>query len=96
MRRFNLTDRQAAAILNLRLRHLAKLEEMKIRAEQTELEQERDSLEQTLGSTRRLKTLIRKEIEADAENTAMSVAHRWWSGVWPLRWTRPSSCRGSQ
>ena len=96
MRRFNLTERQAEAILNLRLRHLAKLEEMKIRAEQTELEQERDSLEQTLGSTRRLKTLIRKEIEADAENTAMSVAHRWWSGVWPLRWTRPSSCRGSQ
>jgi topoisomerase-4 subunit A len=67
MRRFNLTDRQAEAILNLRLRHLARLEEMKIRAEQTELEQERDSLEQTLGSPRRLKTLIRKEIQADAE-----------------------------
>jgi topoisomerase-4 subunit A len=66
MSRFNLTDEQAEAILELKLRHLAKLEEMNIRGEQDELSKERDELEKTLGSTRRLRTLIRKEIEADA------------------------------
>jgi topoisomerase-4 subunit A len=49
------------------LRHLAKLEEMKIRGEQDELEQERQALEKTLGSERLLNRLIRKEIERDAE-----------------------------
>ncbi len=67
MARFNLSDTQAEAILELKLRHLARLEEMKIRGEQQELEQERQKLEQILGSNRRLRTLIRKEIEADAE-----------------------------
>jgi topoisomerase-4 subunit A len=67
MRRFGLSDKQAEAILNLRLRHLAKLEEFKIRAEQKELEKERDWLQKTLGSKQRLRTLIRKEIQADAE-----------------------------
>ncbi|MCU7842800.1 MAG: DNA topoisomerase IV subunit A [Candidatus Thiodiazotropha sp. (ex Monitilora ramsayi)] len=67
MKRFSLSEIQAEAILNLRLRHLAKLEEMKIRGEQAELEKERDSLEKILGSKQRLRTLIRKEIEADAE-----------------------------
>ena len=67
MRRFNLSDTQAEAILDLKLRHLAKLEEMKIRGEQEELEAERNKLEALLGSTRRLRTLIRKEIMADAE-----------------------------
>ena len=67
MQRFDLTDRQAEAILELKLRHLAKLEEMKIRAEQEELAAERDQLEKTLGSARRLKTLIRKELLDDAE-----------------------------
>ena len=67
MSRFGLSDRQAEAILNLRLRHLARLEEIKIRGEQKELEQERDSLQRTLGSKQRLRTLIRKEIQADAE-----------------------------
>ncbi len=67
VKRFSLSETQAEAILNLRLRHLAKLEEMKIRGEQAELEQERKSLEQILGSAQRLRTLIRKEIEADAE-----------------------------
>ncbi len=66
MSRFNLTDEQAEAILELKLRHLAKLEEIAIRGEQDELSKERDELEKILGSTRRLKTLIRKEIEADA------------------------------
>jgi topoisomerase-4 subunit A len=66
MARFALTDAQAEYVLNTRLRHLARLEEMKIRAEQEALAKERESLEQTLGSERRLKTLVRKEIEADA------------------------------
>ncbi len=67
MERFSITDRQAEAILELKLRHLAKLEEIKIRAEQEELSEERKTLEKTLGSESRLKTLIKKEIQADAE-----------------------------
>ncbi|MDX1526525.1 MAG: DNA topoisomerase IV subunit A [Pseudidiomarina maritima] len=67
MRRFALSDTQAEAILELKLRHLAKLEETKLTAEQNELEQERDHLQLLLSSDRRLKTLIRKEILADAE-----------------------------
>lgn len=67
MRRFSLSDKQAEAILELKLRHLAKLEEMKIKGEQDELEEERQKLETLLGSDRRLKTLIKKEILADAE-----------------------------
>ena len=67
MDRFGLTDIQAESILELKLRHLAKLEEMKIRGEQDELEKERDQLEKILGSDRRLKTLIKKELAADAE-----------------------------
>lgn len=68
MKRFGLSDIQAEAILELKLRHLAKLEEMKIRGEQDELEKERESLEKTLGSERRLKNLIKKEIAADAQS----------------------------
>ncbi len=67
MTRFEISDIQAEAILDLKLRHLAKLEEMKIRGEQAELAEERDYLEKILGSAKRLKTLIRKEIIADAE-----------------------------
>ena len=67
MRRFELSDKQAEAILELKLRHLAKLEEIKIRGEQDELEEERKKLETLLGSDRRLKTLIKKEILEDAE-----------------------------
>lgn len=65
--RFSLSNDQAEAILNLKLRHLAKLEEMKIKGEQKELADERDLLEKTLGSKQRMKTLIRKELQADAE-----------------------------
>ena len=68
MKRFKLSDVQAEAILNLRLRNLAKLEEMKIRGEQDELNDERDTLEKTLKSAARLKTLIKKEILEDAES----------------------------
>jgi topoisomerase IV subunit A len=67
MERFGLSDAQAEAILELKLRHLARLEEMKIRAEQQALSAERDGLEKTLGSERRLRTLVRQEIGADAE-----------------------------
>ncbi|QQD17696.1 DNA topoisomerase IV subunit A [Spongiibacter nanhainus] len=67
MERFGLSDVQAEAILELKLRHLAKLEEMKIRGEQEDLAAERDSIELTLGSTRRMKTLVRKELLATAE-----------------------------
>ena len=67
MERFGLTDVQAEAILELKLRHLAKLEEIKIRGEQDALEKERAALEKTLGSPLLLNRLIRKEIERDAE-----------------------------
>ncbi|NLS12321.1 DNA topoisomerase IV subunit A [Vibrio sp. SM6] len=67
MARFGITEIQADAILDTKLRHLAKLEEMKIRGEQDELEKEREKLEQLLGSERRLNTLLKKEIKADAE-----------------------------
>ncbi len=67
MARFKLSDTQAEAILELKLRHLAKLEEMKIRAEQKELSDERDALEKILNSPKRMTTLIRKEITEDAE-----------------------------
>ena len=67
MSRFALSDKQAEAILELKLRHLAKLEEQKLKGEQDELNKEREQLEKILGSDRRLKTLIRKELLADAD-----------------------------
>ncbi len=67
MERFKLTDIQAEAVLELKLRHLAKLEEMKIKGEQDELEKERKALEKTLGSKRLLNRLIKTELEWDAE-----------------------------
>ncbi|MBL6897694.1 MAG: DNA topoisomerase IV subunit A, partial [Luminiphilus sp.] len=59
---FKITDIQAEAVLDLKLRNLAKLEEMKIRGEQDELAEERDALKKTLGSEARLKTLIKREL----------------------------------
>jgi topoisomerase IV subunit A len=67
MKRFKLSDEQAEAVLELKLRKLAKLEEMKIQGELDELNEERKSLKQILGSNQRLKTLVKKEIIADAE-----------------------------
>jgi len=67
MERFGLTDVQAEAVLELKLRHLAKLEEMKIKGEQEELEKERQALEKTLGSKKLLDRLIKTELERDAE-----------------------------
>ena len=70
MARFNLSEIQAEAILNLRLRHLAKLEEHALQAEKSQLEKERDEMQLTLSSERRLNTLIKKEIQADAKTFA--------------------------
>lgn len=67
MSHFDITGTQAEAILELKLRNLARLEEMKIRGEQAELEEEREYLETTLGSKQRMKTLVKKELLADAE-----------------------------
>ena len=67
IKKFKITERQAEAILELKLRQLAKLEEIKIVAEQKELEAERKKLEQLLKSAARLKTFIKGEIKADAE-----------------------------
>ncbi|MFI3245947.1 MAG: DNA topoisomerase IV subunit A [Ferrimonas sp.] len=68
MARFGLSATQAEAILEIKLRQLAKLEEMKIRGELDELAQERDKLQRLLSSERRLKTLVKKELLADAES----------------------------
>jgi len=67
MTRFELTQIQAEAILEIKLRQLAKLEEFKIRAEQDELNIEREYLEKTLNSKARMNTLIKKEILEAAE-----------------------------
>ncbi|MBT6502629.1 MAG: DNA topoisomerase IV subunit A, partial [Deltaproteobacteria bacterium] len=64
---FSLSDSQAEAILSLRLRNLAKLEEAKIRTEHDALEEERIAIEKILNSKTRLKTLVRKELQADAK-----------------------------
>ena len=67
MKRFALSDEQAEAILETKLRHLARLEEMKIREEQKELAQERDEIDKILKSKARLKKLVRDELITDAE-----------------------------
>ncbi len=65
--RFALSEEQTDYILDTRLRQLARLEEMKIRGEQDELESERDRLISTLGSKAKLKKLIKDELLADAK-----------------------------
>ena len=67
MKKFKLSELQADAILDLRLRQLARLEEEKIRGEQEELDAERVDLQKTIKSKARLKTLIKKELTEDAE-----------------------------
>ena len=67
MERFGISDTQAEAILELKLRHLAKLEEMKIRGEQDQLEKERAAIRKVLGSKAMLKAMIRREISDDAK-----------------------------
>ncbi len=68
MERFGLTDAQAEAILELRLRHLARLEEMKIRGEQGDLERERDELRAILGDEAKLREQVKQELLSDVEN----------------------------
>ncbi|HHF7347521.1 TPA: DNA topoisomerase IV subunit A [Legionella feeleii] len=63
--RFKLSERQAEAILEMKLRHLAKLEEIKLRAELDDLNNERDSLQTILANEKRLKALVKDEITAD-------------------------------
>jgi topoisomerase-4 subunit A len=72
MARFALSDIQADAILDLKLRNLAKLEEMKIRGEQSDLSDERDGLEKTLGSNALMTKLIRSEL--------VDIAHEYGDG----------------
>ncbi|MGA0085486.1 MAG: DNA topoisomerase IV subunit A [Steroidobacteraceae bacterium] len=67
MKRFSLSEEQADAILDTKLRHLAKLEEMKIRGEQAELAKEKADLESILGSEKKLRKLVSTELTADAE-----------------------------
>ena len=67
MVRFDLSEAQTDYILDTRLRQLARLEEIKIKSEQEELSRERDEIEKVLGSDARLKTLIKKELLAAAE-----------------------------
>lgn len=62
MARFDLSDAQAESILELKLRNLAKLEEMKLRGEQADLMEERAELEATLGSQEKLNDLIKREL----------------------------------
>ncbi|WP_114417471.1 DNA topoisomerase IV subunit A [Marinospirillum perlucidum] len=68
IRAFGLSDRQADAILDLKLRNLARLEEEKIRGEENELEKERKKLTQLLGSDSQLRQLLKDELEKDAED----------------------------
>ncbi|MDQ5909110.1 MAG: topoisomerase subunit [Pseudomonadota bacterium] len=68
--RFGLSDIQAEAILETKLRHLARLEEMKLRGEQDQLRKEQTQLQELLSSEKRLKTLIRKEIQDDVKRFA--------------------------
>ena len=65
--RFNLSDRQAEDILEIRLRQLARLEAIKIETELKELRDEQGKLEEIIGSPATLRRLMVKEIEADAK-----------------------------
>jgi len=64
--RFGLSEDQADYILETRLKQLARLEEMKIRAEQDELAKEREQIRATLDSKAKLKKLVKDELLADA------------------------------
>ncbi len=64
---FDLTETQAEYILETKLRHLARLEEMKIKEEQTKLLKEQKKLNGLLGSPKKLTQLIRDEIEKIGE-----------------------------
>jgi topoisomerase-4 subunit A len=67
MRRFELSAVQVEAILQIRLRQLARLEELKLKKEKGELEAEKREIEEVLSSEVRLKRLLKKELKSDAE-----------------------------
>jgi len=67
MERFKLSELQADAILEIKLRHLAKLEEIKLRGEVDELSKERDYLQRILASDKLLRTLVKDEIISDRD-----------------------------
>lgn len=67
MKKFKLSAEQTEAVLELKLRHLAKLEEIKISTEQKELTEESNDIEETLSSNKRLKSLVKKELQEDAK-----------------------------
>jgi len=67
MKKFRLSDTQVEAILEIKLRHLARLEEIQIKKEQKELAKEQEEIEKILASKARLKKLVRTELEADSE-----------------------------
>ncbi len=62
MEEFSLTDRQAEAILNMRLRSLRKLEEMELRREHGELVKERDDLQKLVESPARQRTRLKRDL----------------------------------
>src|SRR5690554_4142811 len=64
---FDLSEIQADYILDTRLRQLARLEEMKLKGEQDELEKEKAGIERTLSSDARMRTLVKKELLSAAE-----------------------------
>jgi len=77
MKEFDLTDRQAEAILNMRLRSLRKLEEMQLRREKDDLLAEQDDLQKLLDSPARQRTRLKKDLRAlrkdYAEDTALGA-----------------------
>jgi topoisomerase-4 subunit A len=64
MAEFSLTDRQAEAILNMRLRSLRKLEEMEIGRERDALARERDELVKLIESPARQRTRLKRDLQA--------------------------------
>lgn len=67
MDRFKLTEKQAEAVLEIKLRNLARLEEIKLNGELDELSAERDAIQGLLSSEKRLKSLIKEEIMKDRD-----------------------------
>ena len=74
MAEFLLTDRQAEAILNMRLRSLRKLEEMELRRERDELQAEADELQKLLDSPARQRTRLKRDLAALRKDYAETTA----------------------
>ena len=88
MERFHLIETQADAILDLKLRHLARLEEMEIRGEQSALAKERDALAKTLSSEARCAARCATSWRPTPRSSATPAARRSSSAAPPRRWTR--------